>query len=269
MSLAQPLTNSFNNSQFQLLTPKQKPSDHPLFLYLPGMDGTGRLFKTQTQKLMGCFNIRCLSIPTQDMSNWESLTKTVINLIQEELAATGKERLYLCGESFGGCLAIKIVETRPELIEKLILVNPASAFNRQPILSWGIPLTRSLPDWLHRTSAVALLPFLAELSRIPIGDRKALLQGMKSLSPEVVSWRLSLLQEFMVSHSDLATFKQPTLAIASTADRLLPSVTEAQRLVKIFPQAKMEILPKSGHACLLEKNTDLYKILRKNQFLTK
>ncbi len=269
MSIVQPLKSYFNNSQFQLLTPKQKPSDHPLFLYLPGMDGTGRLFKTQTQKLAGCFNIRCLSIPTQDMSNWESLTKKVINLIQAELTTTGKDRLYLCGESFGGCLAIKIVETRPELIEKLILVNPASAFNRQPILSWGIPLTRFLPDWLHRTSAVALLPFLAELSLIAIRDRQALLQEMKSLAPEVVSWRLSLLQEFMISHSNLATFKQPTLAIASAADRLLPSVTEAERLVNIFPQGKMEILPKSGHACLLEKTTDLYQILDKNQFLAK
>ncbi|MDJ0533096.1 MAG: alpha/beta hydrolase [Xenococcaceae cyanobacterium MO_207.B15] len=267
MTIAKSLTNSFYNSSFQLLTPQQSPSDYPLFLYLPGMDGTGRLFENQTAKLASCFNLRCLSISPNDMSEWGKLTTTVINLIEDELVARGKDSLYLCGESFGGCLALKIAEARPELIEKLILVNPASAFNRQPILSWGIPITRYLPDWLHRTSAVALLPFLAELNRIKGTNSLALLEAMKSLPSEVVSWRLSLLQQFAVSESGLSSFQKPTLAIASAADRLLPSVTEAQKLVNIFPQGKMEILPESGHACLLEGTTDLYEILCKNQFL--
>ena len=261
------LKNSFDNLQCQLLTPKESLSDRPLFLYLPGMDGTGRLLTTQTQKLAACFSLRCLSIPTNDMSDWEELTNSVIKLIENELAVRGEERLYICGESFGGCIGIKIAEAKPDLIEKLILVNPASAFKEQPILSWGIPITRYLPDWLHRTSAVALLPFLAELSRMEKRERKALLQAMKSLPPEVVSWRLSLLQEFMVCGSSLACFPREVLAIASKADRLLPSITEAEKLVNIFPKGKMEVLPESGHACLLEKNTDLHQILRKNQFI--
>ncbi|HHP7231667.1 MAG TPA: alpha/beta fold hydrolase [Xenococcaceae cyanobacterium] len=232
------------------------------------MDGTGRLFGTQTKKLAACFNLRCLAIPPNDLSDWDSLTYRVVKLIQEELATMGKDRFYLCGESFGGCLALKIAEAQPELIEKLILVNPASAFPDQPLLNWGIPLTRYLvPDWLHPTSALALLPFLAELSRIQRRDRQALLQAMKALSRDVVSWRLFLLQQFMVSEYRLSLFKGPTLAIASAADRLLPSVAEAKRLIKIFPQGKMTILPQSGHACLLEKTTDLFEILRKHRFL--
>ena len=267
MIVTQTLKNSFYNSQYQLLAPKQSLSDLPLFLYLPGMDGSGRLLTTQTQKLASRFSLRCLSIPTNDMSDWRNLTNTVIKLVEEELEATGKERLYICGESFGGCLGIKLAEAKPELIEKLILVNPASAFNEQPILSWGIPITRYLPDWLHRTSAVALLPFLADLSRMEKRNREALLQAMKSLPPQVVSWRLSLLQKFMVSPSSLEAFPREVLAIASRADRLLPSVTEAEKLVNVFPKATIEILPESGHACLLEKSTDLYEILQKNQFI--
>ncbi|MDJ0648568.1 MAG: alpha/beta hydrolase, partial [Xenococcaceae cyanobacterium MO_188.B19] len=124
----QTLKNSFYNPQYQLLTPKESLSDRPLFLYLPGMDGTGRLLATQTQKLAASFSLRCLSIPPNDMSDWESLTNTVIELIENELAGRGEERLYICGESFGGCIGIKIAEAKPDLIEKLILVNPASAF---------------------------------------------------------------------------------------------------------------------------------------------
>ncbi len=267
MVTSQTLKNSFYNSQCQLLTPKESLSNRPLFLYLPGMDGTGRLLTTQSQKLASCFSLRCLSIPANDMSDWEQLTHTVIKLIENELAARGEERLYICGESFGGCIGIKIAEAKPELIEKLILVNPASAFNEQPILSWGIPVIRHLPEWLHRSSAVALLPFLADVSRMEKQERKALLKAMKSIPPEVVSWRLFMLQQFMVSASSLASFPREVLAIASRADRLLPSVREAEKLVSFFPKGMMEVLPESGHARLLEKNTDLYEILGKYQFI--
>ena len=43
---------------------------------------------------------------------------------------------------------------------------------------------------------------------------------------------------------------------------LLPSVQEAQRLINIFPHGKISILPNSGHACLLEKDINLYQIIQ-------
>lgn len=82
-------------------------------------------------------------------------------------------------------------------------------------------------------------------------------------------WRLSLLKDFHISEEQLLSIAQPTLAIAGTADRLLPSVAEVERLAYVLPNAKKVILPNSGHACLLETQVDLYKILQSQNFIEK
>ena len=55
--------------------------------------------------------------------------------------------------------------------------------------------------------------------------------------------------------------KNPVLVLASGSDRLLPSVEEANKLINYLPNAKMVILPNSGHACLLESEISLNSIL--------
>ncbi len=55
--------------------------------------------------------------------------------------------------------------------------------------------------------------------------------------------------------------------MASETDRLLPSVTEADRLVCYLPNARKILLPDSGHACLLESEIRLEEILGSRGFL--
>lgn len=249
------------------LLPKAIQASKPLFIYLPGMDGTGELLAIQTDKLAQSFDLRCLSIPSDDLSDWQNLANKTIDLIKQEISLSSPRPIYLCGESFGGSLALKITLAAPELVQKLILVNPASSFQQRPFLSLGINLIPWIPSYIHRTSAIGLLPFLAELSRMRKSERRALLQAMRSIPQEVVSWRLSLLNDFIVSEQELTSIKQPTLIVAGGADKLLPSTEEAQRLVEALPQGKITVLPRSGHACLLEAETDLGKILSENNFL--
>lgn len=109
--------------------------------------------------------------------------------------------------------------------------------------------------------------FLAELSRIEPNDRRALIRAMRYLSPQQVSRRLALLRDFEVSPAELNGITIPTLILAGAADRLLPSVEEARRLTALLSKARMTILPHSGHACLLEKEIDLYDILARHDFL--
>jgi len=239
----------------------------PLLIYLPGMDCLGHLLQTQVPYLESIFVIRGLSIPSNNLSDWDVLTKATIKIIKAELRNINQSKIYLCGESFGGCLAIQIAIAAPELIEKLILVNPASSFNQQPLLGLGIHLTPWLPDWLFSSSSLMLLSFLAELSRLSKRDREALLNAMQSIPQNVASWRLSLLQSFAIKEHQLRSFFQPTLIIASRKDNLLPSVQEATRLAKLLPNSTREILPYSGHACLLEQKVNLAQIMRKNNFL--
>ncbi|WP_341531245.1 alpha/beta hydrolase [Nostoc sp. UHCC 0302] len=249
------------------LTPKRVQPNYPLFVYLPGMDGTGQLLRSQTAGLEIGFDVRCLAIPRQDLTNWDVLTRNVVGLIYAELEKNSQRVVYLCGESFGGCLAMKVAIQAPQLFKRIILINPASAFHLRPWLDLASQLTSLVPESLYDVGALGLLPFLASLQRISRSDRHELLKTMRYVPSETVRWRLSLLRQFRVDEEQLRRLTQPLLLIAGASDCLLPSVTEVRRLANILPNAKVVILPQSGHACLLEKDIYLYKILQANNFL--
>lgn len=107
------------------LTPKRIQPEYPLFVFLPGMDGTGQLLRSQTSGLESAFDVRCLAIPRDDMTSWDVLVEKVLELIQAELEKNSHRSVYLCGESFGGCLAIKVAIALPQLFDHIILINPA------------------------------------------------------------------------------------------------------------------------------------------------
>ena len=239
----------------------------PLLFYLPGMDGTGQLLSRQLAGLEQAFDIRCLTLPPDDLTPWEALTTQVVNLIEAELAHGTQQLTYLCGESFGGCLALKVMERSPHLFDRLILLNPATSFKQSFWIYWGSYLVQPLPDPIYRTSCVGFLPFLAALERIEASDRRALLDAMQSVTQKASLWRMSLLREFDLPDAVVRSLQKPALVIASKRDRLLPSVHEASRLASLLPNAQIQVLPQSGHACLLEGDVDLYDILKVNQFL--
>jgi pimeloyl-ACP methyl ester carboxylesterase len=254
------------NNQICLLKPNLPRNDYPLFIFLPGMDGSGKLLRSQIPKLSQGFDIKCLSIPTDDLANWDVLVNETIALITAEKAKTGHRSVYLCGESFGGCLAIKVILKAPHLCDRLILVNPASSLRRQIFIQWGSYLTEWLPTNLYPLSVLGLLPFLCNAGKIEKSDRQALLTAMQAVPQTTSVWRLSLVRSFDVDSQQLNTIQQPTLIIASQADRLLPSVSEAKHLAQEIPNTQMVLLPTSGHACLLETDVDLWAILKAQNF---
>ncbi|MBX9258202.1 alpha/beta hydrolase [Desmonostoc muscorum CCALA 125] len=249
------------------LTPTRLRPEYPLFVYLPGMDGTGQLLRSQTAGLEVGFDVRCFAIPRQDLTTWDVLTNNVLDLIHAELEKSPQRTVYLCGESFGGCLAMKVAIQAPHLFKRIILINPASALQLRPWLNWASQITYLVPSGLYDVGALGLLPFLASLPRISRSDRHELLRTMRSVPSETVLWRLSLLREFEIDEEQLRQLTQPVLLIAGGSDRLLPSVTEVKRIANILPNNKIVVLPNCGHACLLEEDINLYEILKDNDFL--
>ncbi len=249
--------------------PSPNPQPHaPLLIYLPGMDGTGKLLRSQIPSLEKSFDVRRLSIPGDDLTDWDELVAKIADLIRIEIGSIVPRRtLYLCGESFGGCLALKLAIAAPELCDRAILINPASSFRQQAWMRWGSYFTKLLPANLYPLSCLALLPFLAASERIPVQDLNLLLQMMQSVEFKSAMWRISLLDRFDVSVEQLQQLTQPTLVISSGGDRLLPSAAEGKLLTQQIPRSSLHVIPQGGHAVLLERDVNLHDILLKQGFL--
>ncbi len=252
---------SISEKRLRFLAPKEPKATYPLFVFLPGMDVTGQLLKTQLPSLEKFFDVRCLSIPGDDLTDWTGLVEQTADLIQAERQLSMTRPVYICGESFGGCLALKLAAYSDDLFDRMILINPASSFSRQPIMGWGSTVVKWLPTPLYQISAIGLLPFLIASERISPQNRNRLLTAMQSVTAKSAAWRLSLLNDFNLDEIPLHQIPQPVLILASVTDRLLPSVTEADRLVRYLPNARKILLPESGHACLLERELRLEEIL--------
>jgi pimeloyl-ACP methyl ester carboxylesterase len=231
----------------------------PLLVLFPGMDGTGNLFDRQIARLIDRFDIRCLSIATNDLTGWTGLVDRAVQLILAELAQG--QLLYLCGESFGACFAMLVAEQLGTKINKLILINPASSFARQPLLAAGSALSGLLPDALYPLSAMILVNFLIDGDRVAPTERQNLINAILSVHPQTAAWRLNLLRQFPVDSIVPKLIDIPTLLIAGRLDRLLPSSLEVNILSQLLSNAKTQLLPTSGHACLLERDIHLGDLL--------
>lgn len=249
---------------FRWITPAGVAPHKPLLVYLPGMDGTGRLLAKQIPDLSPHFEVRCLAIPSDDLSSWAVMARRVIELIAD--VRQGRP-LYLCGESFGACLALELLAQRPTLADAVILINSASSFHQLSWLHWIGQVTQGLMPALFQTSTLGSLPVLANLSRIEPAERQHLLAAVRSVSQSTAAWRIKLLSQFRLDSAALAQVQAPTLLVASLADRLLPSLAEAQHLATLLPQPQIYPLPHSGHVSLLETTVNLGDILATTGFL--
>jgi len=273
------------------LTPQISNPSYPLLVFLPGMDETGKeLMYIQIAGLEAAFDVRCFVIPPDNLTNWNEMTEELATLTQIELEKVPRRHLplrgsklrgasrrevtcretslvYLCAESFGSCLALKVLEKFPQLFTNIILINSASSFHRVPWLNLGSLLLPYTPQLFYKISSFLSLPFLANLSRISPVATQALSKSTSSAPKKTANQRLSLMKEFDIDENKLSQITQPVLLIASRDDRLLPSEAEAQRLSNIFPNSQIITLPNSGHACLVQNDVNLYQILLSANFI--
>ena len=211
------------------------------------------------QTLARNFDVRCLTIPPDNRQDWPALAQAVIRLMQE---AGGDRPIYICGESFGGCLALQVALMAPACLTHLVLINPASALRRSVWMRWLTQYTSSIPEWLFQTSGAIALPLLANLDRISQDKRDLFARTVRPISQACVAWRIAMLNHFDISQEQLSRLRVPTSLLASGRDRLLPSQEEAQLLQKSLPQAQIYSLPESGHVCLLEDAVNLSQCLQ-------
>ncbi|HEC27635.1 MAG TPA: alpha/beta hydrolase [Gammaproteobacteria bacterium] len=177
---------------------------------LPGLDGTGILFKPLTDALSKDIDTMVISYPPDLNMSYRELVEFVMGQLP-------KEEFILVGESFSGPIAYQIALLKPKTIKSVIFVatfleNPRRYFlNLSRLLPKNFILTMPIPDFIVRYFILG-----SAVDRQVINLYK---QTIKKRSPSVLSFRLNEI-------SKLSASKEPcdlrAIYIQATNDLLVP-----------------------------------------------
>ena len=178
---------------------------------LPGLDGTGRLFKPFLDSLPDWITPIVVSYPTDQPRGYEDL----IALVSSSLPAEGD--YLILGESFSGPLAVMAAARKPKGLRGIVL---CASFVRNPF--------RLLPSWAGALSVgpiYELWPATIRLRAILASDEykdlaELALDAIKSVNPDVIAKRVKAILTVDVQQT-LASLDVPILYLAGRKDRLI------------------------------------------------
>jgi pimeloyl-ACP methyl ester carboxylesterase len=180
------------------------------------------------------------------------------------LAKLGIDRAALAGSSLGAAIAQRVALARPDLVERLILIDGALPIEaRRPVgpLWWFLApgIGEAVYTGLRRSQDQAyatLRPYYADLDALPpedraflrervwarvwsSGQRRAFLSTLRWLAIEG-AFRAPALRE------RLAQLTTPTLLIWGDRDQIVPQAFGEQMAV-LLPNARLHIIAGCGH----------------------
>jgi pimeloyl-ACP methyl ester carboxylesterase len=216
-------------------------------VYLPGIDGTGRLLYRQTG-LFARYAVRCVSYPQDDRHSYRDLVASGI----QHLEATGPAVLLV--ESFGGAVALWIALERPDLVRRLVLIN---TFAYYPLRTY-IEVLRQIGPWLPNVPAHPVTRRLRGLlffgPGVPQSEQDEWWDRTADVPLRVYGHRIRLLAGIDL-RPRLSEIQIPTLVFAAPHDWIVPA-RAGRLLAKRLPRAKLLTIP-TAHAALIHPRVDV------------
>lgn len=227
-------------------------SSRPLLVYVPGIDGTGRLLFRQ-QRLQEEYDLRCLAYPQEATHTYDDLVNLAAQPLQEAGGGT------VLAESFGGAIALMLTLRYPALVQRLMLVNTFAWYSRRIYIDI---LARVGPYLPAKPSHPALRPlrgifFLSPEMRPE--DRRRWWELTADVPMHAFGRRFGLIQNLDL-RPQLSQIRTPTLVLAAPDDRVVP-VSAGMSLAKRLPNATL-VRRRVGHAAMAHPDIDVAALLR-------
>ena len=247
------------------------PSGKPPALFLPGLDGQGIYAIPALTNLSTSHDLYKLNVPPEDRSSFVQIADLVVEALREMPSPT-----VLIGDSCGALFASYVASKESKLISSLVLINPATSFDRTawsnlaplvvntgPAYNVLGPLIFTVgmvePEQVIRIGGIALRNLVsAPDPSMYLSDLFALARDfIQLLPPETVQWRISRWLE--VGNRLMAPrYKEitvPTLLLLGKADKMLPSESEGFYLEERLCNAAVEVreFDSRGHMLLDDK----------------
>lgn len=224
-------------------------------VFVPGMDGTGRLFYRQLPHLTPHYRVATYALrdDARDMSTLVSDLDDVLKILNPRTPAV------VIGESFGGTLAMCYALAHPSRVRALVVLNSFPRFLPQYRLRLAMLGIRVIP-WGAMHLVRHVTAFRLHSPHTHRSEVKYFLSQTRHATRQGYLGRLAILRRYDV-RPELHRIAVPTLFLAADRDHLIPSVEQGQYMSSRVPHATLCILTGHGHACLVAPDMDLGSIL--------
>lgn len=172
--------------------------------------------------------------------------------------------LSIIGNSMGGALALQIVNRRPDLIKKIVLMGSVGI---------SFPLSEGLEDVWGYTPSLETMKDLIETfsyndSFAKNGDlvrmryEASIQEGFQeTFSAMFPAPRQRHIDALALQEEQLKKIKNPILLVHGREDRVIPLETTSWRLSQILENAELHVFPKCGHWTQIEKTEDFVRLV--------
>jgi len=223
-----------------------KQGSGPAFVYVSGIEGTGRNFYKQAADLERDHTV--ISFPLRPVGRYgmQQLVEDLTWVIRD----TGFERVTVLGESFGGLLVLAAALAHPNYFERMILVNSFASFPHRAKINLGVALYSVLPYSLLKAYRTKTAPRTLFSTDVEEEDRRAFREHTRDVRPEGYLTRLRIIRSVDL-RGRLPEIKVPALVVAGTEDNLLNAVAAARVMTAGLARSRLKLLEGTGHMALL------------------
>ena len=228
--------------------------DGPRLLYLPGLDGTGRLFHRQTD-LGKSYRVLCQSYAHDKKTTYEALAEEAVSRLRDD----GADRpAVVVAESFGGAVALTLALLHPEWVERLVLVNTFAWYPRRFLIRAAAllgGLSRSKPSPAFTRPFRGRFFFAPDVSR---EEQNAWWERTADV-PVRAFWRRACMIARLDLRPRLGEIQVPALVLVAADDKIVPPKA-GRELAERLPHAEL-IERRVGHAALVHPSVNLADLL--------
>jgi aminoacrylate hydrolase len=223
-----------------------KQGSGPAFLYVSGIEGTGKNFYKQAADLGRDHTV--ITFPLRPAGRYEmsALVEDLVGVVRD----SGFERVTVLGESFGGLLVLAAALEHPNYFDRMILVNSFASFPHRAKINLGVALYSVLPYSLLKAYRTKTAPHTLFSADVEEEDRRAFREHTQHVRPEGYLARLRIIRGTDL-RARLPEIKVPALLVAGTEDHLLNAVGAARVMAAGLPRARLKLLNGTGHMALL------------------
>src|SRR5512138_621660 len=204
----------------------------PAGLLLPGIDGSGRLYRPLLDAAPRAFEPEVLSYPPDEPLGYDELVARV------RARLPSRRRFVLLAESFSGPVAVRLAAERPEGLEALVLAATFLHAPLNPLLHpirglvgarlFGFPMPAAVVRW-----------FMAG-NDAPDAIVEEVRRAVAAVRPDVLAHRAAEALRVDV-RADLARVEVPVLVLAPTRDRLIRTDV-AEDVLALRPDAEVALV---------------------------